>query len=1690
MKNKTSKLNCYWLKHTLLPASALLLAACGGSDSESKVSVSGDTSVVDDGSGAVAGKVSLSNDDTFVVQDNVDTDLGTFNLTVDGNWTFEAQKTTPAIAELLAGETVEEQITITTASGATQMITVTIQGEDDAPVIGTGEGVDSLTIDTPISAPVTGKLTISDPDKGQSQFVAQQDVQGSYGRFSISVEGDWSYRLNSVIAAALSQVSAASTDNSQTLSEIFTVTSADGTTHDITIVISEQSLVADNLDTDNDGIVNSEDLDDDNDGVSDIDEATKGTDPLNADSDADGVNDGQDAFPLNNAETLDSDNDGMGNFADMDDDNDGISDADEITNGTNPLSADSDNDGVNDNIDAFPNNNTETQDTDNDGIGNSADTDDDNDGISDADEATAGTDPLKADTDGDGVNDNLDALPLDDKETLDTDSDGTGNNADLDDDNDGVSDADETTAGTDPLNADSDNDGVNDGQDAFPLDNQESLDTDNDGIGNNADSDDDNDTISDADEITNGTEPLKMDTDGDNIDDATDAYPLDPNLYMPRQVLFSYDFNTDQIQTENNNWEGWVYPTANRGVMTFAVDAGPDGSAAYSFEDTNANTNILQTGIRFNNRTNKDNINPWTDLLGDAKGQTLNSISLWIKVEKATAGDVTVQHNLVPYPLVDDTKGNTINAGLAVGPQYQAIVPASANNTWVQAEFVDFNTGERQFTIPDSWVHHDGSSPIQVYPQILFGGLEVGDKVYVDSYEIGDAPLLNACCAPTGSPTGGGNSDTSAETGGITGATGTDGAFNIGDNLTFTYNFDVNEVSPAQNEQGWVYSVIDRGSLMFEREGRSGAAMSYTDASVNVNPEQNGTYLQDWNGNPFTPLFSHHGNTINSIKLWAKTELATEKDIDIIHYLMPYGLVQGNKSANIAAGLEASPRLVGTIPAGSSDWVEVNFAIEGTNAIDFTIPSNWIHHGDGDLQIYPEFKFANTEEGDKVYLDDYEAKTTVGAPLPVPTDFTVEYDFNDASVSQQNGWGFITTGFGAISLAEGEGVNSSNAIAYEDTSDGTNISNHSILWHKWGNANPWSSEFGGGAIETEITSVKLRVKVEKGANNTGTSDVTIKHQLLPWNIVSSGGKTAKVAAAQAITADYTTTVSAADFGQWLEVTFTDANTDLATFSIPDTWQLEDGSNIVDVLPSFYFGGLEVGDKVIIDDYVLTGDNALARSVDNGDSGTGGGDNGSQTDYGLHDGSGTYTTNGRAAPLPVVDSDFYTAPTTFNVERNAVTDYQVNNADTTDDTATMQAAIDDISVTHGGGKLTIPAGEYYFRSLQLKSNVHIEVDEGATFHMVTANRYNEFMFEIGFGAKVENVSVVGLGNGFTVDLTDAPNVRTAVFRMGDMENFRIANIKIKDSKTIFASFLVGVAVRNNDLHWPVNGIIEKIDQSNSLFGYGVVQTYGADNILFRDLHSEGGITLRMETDNLSMKEYGKGGIRNIFAEDIRGTDCLAPVMFGPHFMENGSVQVNGVTANSCGFAVRVDEGFVELFSPAGQSYTRDSWRAEVDATYGTNCSLQPYARGNNQWAARINPTKACLDAVHRATGLKPGWYEESFVFNVTANYGTEADLKLEHLYYIPSTDNLCIAASDQWAGRGQIFIGDSVAPVVNAQQAGVDYNFNIDIKNLTANGYPSTHHDVLDANSARLSPSITNYSSAVALPDCTDTRWGN
>ena len=74
----------------------------------------------------------------------------------------------------------------------------------------------------------SGTLWIKDEDTGQSSFVEIIDLDGAYGKFSLSTKGKWSYLSTSRQSSLLT---------GKSVSDNFTVTSIDGTKRDISIFI-------------------------------------------------------------------------------------------------------------------------------------------------------------------------------------------------------------------------------------------------------------------------------------------------------------------------------------------------------------------------------------------------------------------------------------------------------------------------------------------------------------------------------------------------------------------------------------------------------------------------------------------------------------------------------------------------------------------------------------------------------------------------------------------------------------------------------------------------------------------------------------------------------------------------------------------------------------------------------------------------------------------------------------------------------------------------------------------------------------------------------------------------------------------------------------------------------------------------------------------------------------------------------------------------------------------------------------------------------------------------------------------------------------------------------------------------------------------------------------------------------------
>jgi VCBS repeat-containing protein len=107
---------------------------------------------------------------------------------------------------------------------ASRVVSVTLNGSNDVAAIG-GVSTGSVTEDVNlVSGNLTagGSLTIGDADQGQASFVAQASTAGSYGTFSLSSAGAWTY------TASNSQAAVQQLGSGQSLVDSFTAVSLDG----------------------------------------------------------------------------------------------------------------------------------------------------------------------------------------------------------------------------------------------------------------------------------------------------------------------------------------------------------------------------------------------------------------------------------------------------------------------------------------------------------------------------------------------------------------------------------------------------------------------------------------------------------------------------------------------------------------------------------------------------------------------------------------------------------------------------------------------------------------------------------------------------------------------------------------------------------------------------------------------------------------------------------------------------------------------------------------------------------------------------------------------------------------------------------------------------------------------------------------------------------------------------------------------------------------------------------------------------------------------------------------------------------------------------------------------------------------------------------------------------------------------
>ena len=191
----------------------------------------------------VGGKLDITDSDAgeaVFITETINGNYGGLDIDTTGNWTYAARNDQPAIQNLTGNTTLNDELTVSSVDGTTHTVTITIIGVIDsggstnsAAVI---SGVDSgsVTEDTDPDGDnlleTGGKLNITDSDAGEAAFIATT-FNGNYGSLVINAAGNWTYAANN------SQTVIQNLASGATLSDNLVVSSLDGTTHTVTVII-------------------------------------------------------------------------------------------------------------------------------------------------------------------------------------------------------------------------------------------------------------------------------------------------------------------------------------------------------------------------------------------------------------------------------------------------------------------------------------------------------------------------------------------------------------------------------------------------------------------------------------------------------------------------------------------------------------------------------------------------------------------------------------------------------------------------------------------------------------------------------------------------------------------------------------------------------------------------------------------------------------------------------------------------------------------------------------------------------------------------------------------------------------------------------------------------------------------------------------------------------------------------------------------------------------------------------------------------------------------------------------------------------------------------------------------------------------------------------------------------------------
>ncbi len=181
-----------------------------------------------------------------------DRGFGTYTLTAAGVWTYSLDNSNAAVQALNVGQTLTDTFTVTTVDDTAQLVTITINGTNDAavitgPVTGTVLEAGGINNGTPGIPTATGDLNSTDVDNPNDAWMVVSAPTAStdgFGSYTLTASGVWLYTLNN------NNATVQALNVGQALTDTFTATTVDGTAKVVAITINGSNdtptAVADN----------------------------------------------------------------------------------------------------------------------------------------------------------------------------------------------------------------------------------------------------------------------------------------------------------------------------------------------------------------------------------------------------------------------------------------------------------------------------------------------------------------------------------------------------------------------------------------------------------------------------------------------------------------------------------------------------------------------------------------------------------------------------------------------------------------------------------------------------------------------------------------------------------------------------------------------------------------------------------------------------------------------------------------------------------------------------------------------------------------------------------------------------------------------------------------------------------------------------------------------------------------------------------------------------------------------------------------------------------------------------------------------------------------------------------------------------------------------------------------------------